>query len=138
MKIIYKFIIPVMFSLIAATHAYGFVIVNNSVQEKSITQTKLRQIYNLRTTKWPDGSIIRVYILNKNHPTHEFFSREHLGIFPYQLQQTIDRAAFVGIPVPIELQTEEEMIEAVARTTGAIGYVHALPHKERVHVLQSK
>ncbi|KKN04326.1 hypothetical protein LCGC14_1098510, partial [marine sediment metagenome] len=59
-----------------------------------------------------------------NNPIHITFCKTLLGMFPYQLRKIWDRQIFSGTGVgPIQLNTEKEMIQAIADNKGAIGYI---------------
>lgn len=99
------------------------VIVNPSVNVRSISASSLRNIYTLRQTAWPDGQTIVVFVLPDNHPAHEAFAKEKLGLYPYRLRQTWDRLSYSGMAsAPIEVKDENEMRARVRATPGAIGY----------------
>ena len=100
------------------------VYINASVPSQQLSDAVLRSIFSMRLTLWPDGSQIRVVVLNDAHPVHRQFSKSVLGIFPYQLRQMWDRGVFSGTgEAPIEVPTEQDMLETLATTPGAIGYL---------------
>lgn len=90
----------------------------------SLTRTDLRDIFFARRTKWASGDPIRVFVLPDRHPLHVRFSKEVLGVYPYQLRSTWDRILYSGTGVPpTVLSTPEEIRMRVDQTPGAIGYV---------------
>lgn len=89
----------------------------------SISPASLRNIYTLRQTQWPNNQAIVIFVLPDNHPVHEAFAKEILGLYPYRLRQTWDRLSFSGMAkAPIEVKDENEMRAQVRNTPGAIGY----------------
>ncbi len=89
-----------------------------------LTRTELRDIFFARQTKWPNGGPIRVFVLPDRHPLHVRFSKEVLGVYPYQLRSTWDRILYSGTGVPpTVVNTPEEIRMRVDQTPGAIGYV---------------
>jgi ABC-type phosphate transport system substrate-binding protein len=99
------------------------VIVHPGVDGRSISAATLRNIYTLRQTLWPDRQPIVVFVLPDDHPVHEAFAKETLGLYPYRLRQTWDRLSFSGMAsAPIEVNNETEMRARVRATRGAIGY----------------
>ncbi|MBW8330136.1 MAG: hypothetical protein K0M48_13600 [Thiobacillus sp.] len=99
------------------------IIVHPSVEGRSISVTSLRNIYTQRQTLWPDRRPIVIFVLPDNHPVHEAFAKEKLGLYPYRLRQTWDRLSFSGMAsTPIEVKDENEMRARVRATPGAIGY----------------
>ncbi|MGH2357640.1 MAG: hypothetical protein ACRDGJ_06455 [Candidatus Limnocylindria bacterium] len=88
-----------------------------------LTRTELRDIFFVRHTKWPNGDPIRVFVLPDRHPLHVRFSKEVLGVYPYQLRSTWDRILYSGTGVPpTVVNTPQEVRERVDETPGAIGY----------------
>ena len=103
--------------------AMAEIIVNPSVNAHSISTTSLRNIYTLRQTTWPDGQRIVVFVLPDNHPVHEAFAKEKLGLYPYRLRQIWDRLSYSGMAIaPTEVKDENELRARVRATPGAIGY----------------
>ncbi|MBW8369875.1 MAG: hypothetical protein K0M66_02675 [Thiobacillus sp.] len=99
------------------------IIVNPGVEGRSISAASLRNIYTLRQTLWPNRQPIVIFVLPDDHPAHEAFAKEKLGLYPYRLRQTWDRLSFSGMAsTPIEVKDENEMRARVRATPGAIGY----------------
>jgi ABC-type phosphate transport system substrate-binding protein len=89
----------------------------------SLTRTELRDIFFARQTKWPNGDPIRVFVLPDRHPLHIRFSKEALGVYPYQLRSTWDRILYSGTGVPpTVVNNPQEVRERVDETPGGIGY----------------
>ena len=100
------------------------VVVNSNVPETRLTRSTLRAIFSMRLRTWPDGSLIKVFVLSDNSPLHIQFSKKILNIFPYQLRRTWDRLVYSGTgQAPIEVNSAKEMGSKVASTPGAIGYL---------------
>lgn len=98
-------------------------IVHPGVGISSISSASLRNIYTLRQTQWPNRQAIVIFVLPDDHPVHETFAKERLGLYPYRLRQTWDRLSFSGMAkAPIEVKDEQEMRAQVRDTPGAIGY----------------
>lgn len=99
------------------------IIVHPGVEARSISAASLRNIYTLRQTLWPNRQPIVIFVLPDDHPAHEAFAKEKLGLYPYRLRQTWDRLSFSGMAsTPIEVKDENEMRARVRATPGAIGY----------------
>lgn len=115
------------------------VITHPSVSEPILTTSQLRRIYTMRQIQWPDGRRITVFVLPRQHVLHVRFSKERLQMFPYQLDRIWNKLTYSGLGVaPIMLNTQEELIEAVRQTPGAIGYVENIKDEEAVHVVKIK
>lgn len=88
---------------------------------------------------WPDGTKIRVFVLPDDDPLHQIVSKEKLNVFPYQLRSTWDRLVFSGTgQAPTKVNSNEEMLNKIANTPGAIGYLWRANINENVNVLQIK
>lgn len=112
------------------------IIANKSVSASQVSVANARAIFGMRQVKWPDGSLIRVFVLPDNHAVHGAFCKERLNIYPYQLRQSWDRLVYSGMAqAPEEVATEAELLTRVAATPGAIGYVSRAPGNEKVKVL---
>lgn len=113
------------------------ILVNKNVSLSSITPQALRAIASLRTTTWPDGGRIQLFVLDENHPAHVSLCKDVLHVHPYQLDQVWVRAVYTGTGVlPTKVESESEMIALVAATPFAIGYVlQRWPKNKRVRVL---
>ena len=107
-----------------------------SVNEDTLTTSQLRRIYTMRQMRWADGERITVFILSRQHALHLRFSKERLQMFPYQLERIWNKLTYSGLGMaPITLNSQEELLEAVQTTPGAIGYIENAQVKENVHVV---
>jgi hypothetical protein len=62
-------------------------------------------------------------VLPDRHPLHVRFSKEVLGVYPYQLRSTWDRILYSGTGIPpTVVNTPQEVRERVDETPGGIGY----------------
>jgi len=99
------------------------VITSSNVQTSSLSLSELRHIFFMRVQEWPDGTPIKVYVLNDNHKLHKQFSKGKLGVFPYKLRRLWDRNIFSGTgQAPIVLDNELDMIKIISASQGGIGY----------------
>lgn len=112
------------------------VIVNKSVPVSQLSVANARAIFGMRQVKWPDGSLIRVFVLPDSHAVHGALCKERLNIFPYQLRQSWDRLVYSGMAqAPVVVESEAELIASVAATPGAIGYASRAPNNEKLRVI---
>nr|WP_246601276.1 hypothetical protein [Alteromonas antoniana] len=89
----------------------------------TLSRADTLQIFTGNRQYWPDGSKITVYMLNSDAPLHQRFSREHLRMFPYQLDRLWNQITYSGQgEPPRRVKNEMELINAVMNTPGAIGY----------------
>ena len=93
----------------------------------------------MRLMQWVDGRRITVYVLPRQHTLHLRFTKERLQMFPYQLDRIWNKLTYSGLGVaPITVNTPEELLDAVRKTPGAIGYVESIKDEEGVNVVQIK
>ena len=117
------FLLPLLALLCCPLDSLAGVIAHAGVELRSLSPASLRNIYTLRQTQWPGGQPIAVFVLPDDHPVHERFAKDSLGIYPYRLRQIWDRQSFSGMAsAPIEVKNEIEMRTRVRATPGAIGY----------------
>lgn len=93
-------------------------------QSPSPKREQLREVFFARQTRWPDGKPIRAFVLPDQHPLHIRFSKEILGVYPYQLRAAWDRMIYSGTGVPpTVVENVEEMRNKIEQTPGGIGYL---------------
>ena len=109
------------------------VIVHSQVTYDELSRSMLRSIFTMRLTRWEDGTPIKVFVLADDDPVHRRFSKKALAVFPYQLRQTWDRAVFSGTgTAPFVVEDQNAMLNTIAATPGAIGYVVGNKDREGV------
>ncbi|WP_394224241.1 substrate-binding domain-containing protein [Alteromonas gracilis] len=100
------------------------VMVNESVMVNELNRTELRQIFTGHRQYWSDGTKITVFVLQDSNELHKQFCREVLHMFPYQLSRLWDQITYSGQGVtPVRVSSYQELVKALERTSGAIGYV---------------
>ncbi|MCE8021009.1 hypothetical protein HOP51_12945 [Halomonas sp. MCCC 1A11036] len=111
-------------------------IAHPTVANTSLTRDTTRAIFAMRQRSWPDGQAVRVFVLPNDHPVHARFAKERLSVYPHQLQLAWDRMVFSGTgQAPSQVNTQSEMLERVATTPGALGYLEREYLDERVQVI---
>lgn len=99
------------------------VIAHESLPDNAITLPMLRAIFSMRLQSL-QGERLTVFVLDSRHPDHEAFSKEVLGVFPYQLQNAWNRVIFSGTGRgPVTVESSQEMLRRVSQTPGGVGYV---------------
>jgi hypothetical protein len=132
--------IPIFIILILSTIP-GFtsaqeIIVNPTLSEEGIKLNALRAIFSMRLRNWPDGTPVKVFVLDDRANIHVSFSKKKLNIFPHQLRYSWDRLVYSGTgQAPTKVKSEREMLKMVAATPGAIGYLHEEMIDDSVHIL---
>lgn len=114
-------------------------IVNSDVDLSSIDRGYARLLFTMRISQWPNKRPITVFVLPDNNPLHQTFAKRVLEVYPYQLRRTWDRQVFSGTgQAPRQVADEQELIERVSQTAGAIGYVGQLPDAASVKRIEVK
>ncbi len=128
MKHVFLILTICLFFCAAALPAQTVVIVNESVSTKSLSVKELLDVYTLNKSHWDDGSRITVFDLKGGKTKESFLS--YLGMTEDELKRIWLRKQFTGkARPPRALTDEEEVLEAVARTPGAIGYISERTYK---------
>jgi len=111
------------------------VIANKSVPTDNLKQSEVSDIYLGSKTKWGNGDKIRVVMLKKG-PVHEAFSQNIVGTTPAKLKNFWKKVVFTGTGTPPKIfRKESGLLEFVAKTKGAIGYIDASASHEGVKVI---
>ena len=120
----------------AGARAQDVVIVaNKGVGFSQITQTQLRDIFTGTRSRFGDGTSAIPVIL-KGGPVHEVFLRNHLGEGPAEFRTRWRKAVFTGQGAMLkECNSEAALLDYVANTPGAIGYVSRVSGSDGVKVL---
>ncbi len=110
-------------------------IANKSVQITEIKDADLRAIFKGEKTRFADGSHA-VPVTLKGGPVHEVFLRNHLGSSPDEFRAQWRKAVFTGQgAMPRAFDSESALIEYVAATPGAVGYVSRMSPQEKVKTI---
>ena len=111
-------------------------IAHPQVPNTALTRDTTRAIFAMRQRSWPDGQAVRGFVLPNNHPVHARFAKERLTVYPHQLQLAWDRMVFSGTgQAPSQVDNQIEMLERVATTPGALGYLEREYLDDRVQVV---
>ncbi len=124
-SILRLFFISFIFSFILFSNSKATeIIVNNTVPNQHYSLNTIRAIFVMRMTTWKNGQHIKVFVLPDNHPTHQAFTKNKLAMFPHQLRSFWNRLVDSGTgKSPTEVNSLAQMLQSVATTPYAIGYV---------------
>lgn len=110
------------------------VVVNKGVAISAISSAELRDIFTGVRSRFDDGTRA-VPVLLKGGPAHEVFVRKHVGDEPDEFRSGWRKAVFTGQgSMPKEFNSETALLEYVAQTPGAIGYVSQVTERGSLHV----
>jgi ABC-type phosphate transport system substrate-binding protein len=111
-------------------------IVHADVKAQFLNINTARSIFGMRQAVWPDGTPVRVFVMPEHYSLHAVFCRDILNVYPYQLHQSWNRLVYSGAgQAPMEVASEQEMVEKVSQTPGAIGYVNKVISNDPVHAI---
>ncbi len=111
-------------------------VANADVATHRLTRDTTRALFAMRQRTWPDGQAARVFVLPNRHPVHARFVKQHLSVYPHQLQLAWDRVVFSGTgQAPERVSNQAEMLERIATTPGALGYLEREYLDDRVQVI---
>ena len=112
-----------MAGLAPTAMAQVVVIANKSVPVTSIVSRELIDIYTLNIQRWEDGTRITVYDIKGGGRVKEAFYG-FLEIKPEAMKRVWIGKQFSGKAMPPQTEeSEQEIVDHVARTPGAIAYV---------------
>lgn len=90
----------------------------------------------MRLRQWQDGSPITVFVLRDNNPLHQQFCKQVLNVFPHQMRRSWNKLVFSGTgQAPVTVASKEEMVDKIASTPGAIGYLSDEDITEDIKIL---
>jgi ABC-type phosphate transport system substrate-binding protein len=120
----------------SAARAQDVVLVaNNAVQISEIKDADLRAIFTGAKTRFADGSHA-VPVILKGGPAHEVFLKHHIGESPDEFRAQWRKTVFTGQgAMPKAFDSESALIEYVAATPGAVGYVSRISPQDKVKCL---
>lgn len=103
----------------------------------ALTRNEARLFFTMRLKNWPNGTAVKVFVLPDNHPLHGIFANRILELYPYQLRRVWDRQLFSGTgQAPTTVANEQDMLERVATTPGAVGYANGPVSSPGLRVLE--
>lgn len=113
--------------VVSTAPAAQTMIVNPGVGLSELTVNEARLYVTMRHKTWPNGQPVKVFVLADDAPLHRDVAKTVLGMYPYQLRRIWDRQLFSGTgQAPTVVANEAQMLQRVATTPGAIGYVETL------------
>ena len=105
------------------------VIVNAENRNVALDRELVADAFLKKTTRWPNGDVIKPVDLPGSSPVRERFSDAVLKRSVAAVKSYWQQMIFSGRDVPpIEVATDDEVIKFVGAHTGAIGYVSGTAH----------
>ena len=110
-------------SCVAARAQDVVIVVNTKFGLSRISAEELRDVFTGVRSRLEDGTRAIPVVL-RGGPTHEVFLRKHVGDSPQEFRALWRKAVFTGQgAMPREFNSEATLLDYVAATPGAIGYV---------------
>jgi len=110
-------------------------VANKGVQISVISPADLRAIFLGAKTRFVDGSHALPVVL-RGGPVQEVFLKNYLGESPQEFRLRWQKAVFTGQgAMPKTCDSEAALIEYVAATPGAIGYVSRISPQDNLKTL---
>src|SRR6202162_2186049 len=110
-------------------------VANKNVHITEIKNSDLRAIFRGEKTRFADGSHA-VPVTLKGGPAHEVFLKNHVGEGPEEFRSQWRKVVFTGQgAMPKAFDSASALIEYVAATPGAVGYVSRISLQNRVKLL---
>lgn len=112
------------------------VIANPSIKVSEVSSEDLKAVFLETRTTLPDGSHVEPVLL-KSGSVHEAFARRYIGKSAPGLEIYYRSLVFTGKALmPKTLISEQQVVEYVARTKGAVGYVSTSANLSGVRTIQ--
>ncbi|CAM2822249.1 substrate-binding domain-containing protein [Rariglobus hedericola] len=113
-------------------------IVNPQGADASLSADDLKAVLLGNKTKWDGGGLIKLAVLTAG-PAHDSVMQTYAQRSADQFEKYWKKLVFTGKGfMPMQAADEAAMIEYVAKTPGALGYVSASAVTDRVKVLSIK
>ncbi len=119
---------PILTILCIATWANGTsaqvaVVANKSVPVDSLAKSELLDLYTGDTSVWSDGEAVVIFDLKEKGETRKLFYK-FLGMASSRIKSVWLKRMLSGEADPPQaLKTEEELLQKIAATPGAIGFL---------------
>ena len=123
---------------VAPAAAEVIVIANKGVPVDSISGSTLKEIYLGKKTLWNKKMKIAPSLLKKGK-THDDFLKKYIGKTAAQFRSYWNNLLFTGAGTPPpSFNTEKELVDYVAKTDGAIGYIDSGTPHDKVKAITVK
>lgn len=126
-------------SLFATSTMAEVVVVVNKANSSTLDQKIVQRIFLGKDKKFPDGSPLKAINQSADSATRANFDEQILGRNSSQVSAYWSKLVFTGKGVPpMELPNDQAVIDKVASTPDAIGYVDSASVTDSVTVINIK
>ncbi len=103
-----------------------FIIGNKNVANYELSAKEIREIFLGKQKRWSDNKEIKVVLLDKSE-VHKEFIEKHIHRSSNQFKNWWFNRVYTGKDrFPEAFDTEEDLMEYVSKTDGAVGYVSSI------------
>ncbi|MBW1940195.1 MAG: substrate-binding domain-containing protein [Deltaproteobacteria bacterium] len=121
----------------AASDGDVIIIGNKNVPASSLSKKDIQNIYLGRKTKWDNNQKI-IFVTLKKGEVHKRFIKEYVGKTSAQYRNYWKKQVFTGKgKAPKCFDAEEKLVDYVANTEGAIGYISSGTNKDSVKTIST-
>lgn len=115
------------------------IVVNKTVSTSGYSKVDIRAIFTMQKRLWSNNKQIKVYTLPDSSSLHKEFVKNDLNMLPHQVRRVWDRMTYSGTGVaPVELASEQDMIDKIATTPDSIGYLNSKPDNENIRSFEAQ
>ncbi|MBN1625650.1 MAG: substrate-binding domain-containing protein, partial [Deltaproteobacteria bacterium] len=117
-------LIAIMLGISGMAYAGEIIVIGNkSISESALKKQDLKNIFLGKKSTWSDNKKIVFFIQNNSSVSDQFFS-EYINKSSAQFSSYWKEKVFTGQGTPPKsFSSDEEMVQFVSQTDGAIGYV---------------
>lgn len=113
------------------------IIANKDVPVSSLSNNEIKRIFLGQKVRWDDNRIITFVILKTE--AHKDFLSRYIGNTPAQYRNYWKKMVFTGkSKSPKSFKKEDELIDYIANTSGAVGYIPAHVYQDKVKIISEK
>ena len=99
------------------------IIANPSVPANVLDQQEIQKIFLGKIAKWSNDDMVTI-VVSKEEQVHKRFLNEYVKRSANQFQMVWRQNLFTGKgKIPVQVNSMDELVEYVANTEGAIGYI---------------
>ncbi len=121
--------------LTGPAYADVVIIANKNIAETTLSKANMTEIYLGKRVKWGDNSRIKIAI-SGDKELHKDFLKACVGRSASQFKMHWRNMAFTGQgKLPKALGSDQEVIDLVSSTSGAMGYVSKQPESADVKTI---
>lgn len=128
-----------VFTLLAISsmvYAGGVVVTNKNVSAGAVNADTIKKIYSGHITKWPDNQAIVVAMM-EGSDSHKEFLKTYVNKSESQFSAAWKKMMFTGqASYPKSFDSVQSLIDFVAKTPGAIGYVDSAAKTDGVNTVK--